>query len=586
MVPLLLVLAASPFPPSVAEASGFERTGRYDEVLRWCDALPRALPGRVRCERFGTTPLGRPMVALVAAEGGALTPERCAAQNRPVVAFIAGIHAGEIDGKDATYALLRALLTAKATKGPLSAITLVVVPVFNVDGHERFGPNHRPNQRGPAEMGWRVTSHNLNLNRDWAKAEAPEMAAMLGLLHRWNPVLLVDLHVTDGAKFEHDVSITFEPRFGGAEALRGHGEALKTSLFTTLEKQGHLPVDFYPSFEREDDPSTGFSQGWPPPRFANAYWAVNNRFGALVELHSWKPYPQRVAATLDVCRAFLAQAAAHGRQWLEAATAADVADSALPAEAAVTLTYKPGPTLRTIDFRGYAYTRERSDISGQPWVRYDESTPQVWKVPLVEGLSPALVLPKPGGGYLVPPPYADWAATKLKLHGLRFERVGSSLTGLALDVFHGTPTFRPEPLEGRHVVSVRGQWRPARLDIEAGALYVPTSQPKVALVMQLLEPTAPDSFTSWGYFNAHFEQKEYLEDYLTEAYARELLADAGVKAEFEQALADAGFANSPSERLAFFSRRHPSADPTWRRMPVYRLAAPLTQLRKRPSTSP
>ena len=94
------------------------------------------------------------------------------------------------------------------------------VPVFNVDGHERFGRWNRPNQVGPEEMGWRTTAQNLNLNRDYVKADAPEMQAMLRLLNEWDPILYVDLHVTDGAQFEHDVSYTVAPTLAGDDDLR------------------------------------------------------------------------------------------------------------------------------------------------------------------------------------------------------------------------------------------------------------------------------------------------------------------------------------------------------------------------------
>ena len=151
------------------------------------------------------------MLALVASADGSLDPQAAKAKNRPVVLVQGGIHAGEIDGKDAGFLLLRELLRGEIAPGILSKLTLVFVPVFNVDGHERFGKYNRPNQRGPEEMGWRTTAQNYNLNRDYTKADSPEMAAMLKLLHAWDPILYVDLHVTDGGDFQPDVSLTVAP---------------------------------------------------------------------------------------------------------------------------------------------------------------------------------------------------------------------------------------------------------------------------------------------------------------------------------------------------------------------------------------
>src|SRR4051812_46440040 len=179
---LALILAAAAPLTTVAEESGWVRTGRYDEVERLCAEFPKRYPGKVKCERFGTTPQGRPMLALIASADGVLTPEKARAKKRPVVLFQGGIHAGEIDGKDAGFWLLRDVLDGKELEGVLGKLTAVFVPVFNVDGHERFGPNNRPNQVGPKEMGWRVNAQNLNLNRDYAKSDTPEMAAMLRLM--------------------------------------------------------------------------------------------------------------------------------------------------------------------------------------------------------------------------------------------------------------------------------------------------------------------------------------------------------------------------------------------------------------------
>lgn len=162
---------ARPDLSTVAERSEWQRTGRYDEVLRLCDAFAKAYPGRARCQKFGVTPEGRAMVAIVAGDKG------------PTLLMQGGIHAGEIDGKDAGFAVLRDFLDGKLLAPRLATqLRLVFVPVFNVDGHERFGAYHRPNQIGPLEMGWRTTAQNLNLNRDYMKAQAPEMRAMLHLL--------------------------------------------------------------------------------------------------------------------------------------------------------------------------------------------------------------------------------------------------------------------------------------------------------------------------------------------------------------------------------------------------------------------
>lgn len=315
----LIALSAPAFAApltTASERSGFVKTGRYDEVIALCDAFSQAYPEAVRCIAFGTSPEGRPMKALVASTSGALDPKAAASRGLPVVLVQGGIHAGEIDGKDAGFLALRQVLDGEAAQGALDRQVLVFVPVFNLDGHERFGAWNRPNQRGPEETGWRTTAQNYNLNRDYAKADAPEMQAMLLLVREWDPLVAVDLHATNGAQFEHDISIQVEPVHAGDGPLREAGLALRTAVIEDLAAQGSLPLPFYPSFVELDDPASGFEDGVSPPRFSTGYFPLRNRIAMLVETHSWKQYPVRVRITRNTVVSVLEHVAAQGQAWL------------------------------------------------------------------------------------------------------------------------------------------------------------------------------------------------------------------------------------------------------------------------------
>src|SRR5262245_28530093 len=308
---------------TISEQSGFQKTGRYDEVIALCAAFEKAYPKLVRSIEFGRTPEGRPMMALVVSGTGCLTADEARKQNLPVLLIQGGIHAGEIDGKDAGFLALREALEDRAAKGSLDKLVWIFVPVFNIDGHERFGRWNRPNQRGPEEMGWRTTAQNLNLNRDYMKADAPEMQAMLRLVNEWDPLAYIDLHVTDGAKFEHDISIQVEPLHAGDGELATAGLRFRDAVIADLAGQGSLPTPFYPSFAGREDPASGVVDHVSPPRFSHGYFQLRNRFGMLVETHSWKDYPTRVRITRNTIISLLSQIAAHGAQWLKTAHEAD-----------------------------------------------------------------------------------------------------------------------------------------------------------------------------------------------------------------------------------------------------------------------
>jgi hypothetical protein len=565
---------AGPALETVAERSGFQRTGRYAEVIELCEAFARTYPDAVRCASFGTTPEGRPMQVLVATRSGASTPADAQARHLPVLLVQGGIHAGEIDGKDAGFLLLRQLLDGSAAPGALDKLVLVFVPVFNVDGHENFGPWNRPNQRGPEEMGFRTTAQRYNLNRDYMKADSVEMRAMLALVRRWDPLVTLDLHVTDGAKFRHDISVTGEPVNSGDAGLRVAARALRDGIAARLSAQGSLPLVFYPSLEDEDDPASGFADIVYPPRFSHGYFPLRNRIGILLETHSWRTYPERVRTTRNAVLDAIELTVANAGAWQARAAAADATAAQLGGQP-VPLDYETTPTTRTIDFLGYAYTRTPSPVSGGTMTHYDESTPQVWKVPLRDEIVPHTVAIAPRGGYLVPLAWAPVVQPWLDVHGVAYRRLDAQ-PGLAAQAFHAdTVDFSPMSFEGHQRATFAGSWQPEAVDLRAGALFVPIAQPLARLVVNLLEPQAPDSIAAWGGFNNAFERKEYMESYVAEDVARDMLAkDPALRARFEQRLRDdPAFAASPRARLEFFQRLHPSWDTGYDRYPVLRTDA-------------
>jgi hypothetical protein len=573
-----------------AEQSGYRETGRTAEVEALSAELARTWPHAVRSFEYGRSAEGRVMRALIVSRTGALSPAELQRRSIPLLMIQAGIHPGESDGKDAGFIALRELLEAGAGT-VLEHIALLFIPAFNTDGHERVGRWNRPNQNGPAETGWRTTGQNLNLNRDYMKAEAPEMHAMLRLIDAWDPLICADLHVTDGADFEPDVSLQVEPLNQGAPSLRASGLELREQLIARVAADGSLPLPFYPDLVEADNPESGFVLTVYSPRFSTGYFPQRNRFTVLVETHSWKPYEQRVRVTRNTILGLADLMVEHGRRWLGEAQRAD-AEAAALAGTDVDLDFASGwreplagqaagsPTsvddasnAEMIDFRGYAYTRTKSEISGGLVTRYDSSKPQIWRVPYRKKVRASVTTRVPKGGYIVSPGHADFIAAKLDLHGIKYQRLDTARGNSEVEVFRAQSTaFSSAPFEGRMRLTLTGEWRKERLDLPAGSLFVPTAQRLVRLVAALLEPRAPDSLAAWGFFNAWFEQKEHLEAYIAEPIARDMLRkDPQLAAEFQRQLAtDPAFAASPAARLEFFHRRHASWDTRFNLYPVFR----------------
>src|SRR5580698_4789829 len=425
---------------TIAELSNYKETGRLEEVERLSGELARVWPEAVRSFEYGRSAEGRVMRGLLISRCGALTPADLRAGAIPLLMIQGGIHPGESDGKDAGFAAVRELLADSSTDALLKRVAVLFVPAFNTDGHERVGRWNRPNQNGPLETGWRTTAQNINLNRDYMKADTPEMRAMLRLINAWDPLVCADLHVTDGADFEPDISLQVEPLNQGDAKLRVSGRRMRDALIAHLTERGFQALDFYPDLASTDDPASGFALTVYSPRFSTGYFPQRNRFTVLVETHSWKDYAHRVRVTRNTIIALTELLAEHGQRFRELAHAAD-RDAARLGGRGVVLDYSSSwrePTAGSrngapaadggelIDFRGYAYTRELSAISGQPVTVYDSARPQIWRVPLRERVSPSLVVKAPLGGYVVPAAWAADIGARLAVHGISAEPLRTS----------------------------------------------------------------------------------------------------------------------------------------------------------------
>lgn len=560
---LLSLLAALPLAhaapdlTTVSERSGFQATGRYDEVVKLCADFQKAYPKAVRCFSFGTTPEGRPMLALAVSRSGALTAKVAKARKLPVLLVQGGIHAGEIDGKDAGLMLLRDIVRG-GKAGMLDRANLLFVPIFNVDGHERVSEWNRPNQRGPVHQGWRTTAQNLNLNRDYMKADAPEMQAMLTLINRWSPWLYLDLHVTDGVDYQYDITFGYNGDAGGA-AWSPHisawlNEVYRPAMEAALKRAGHIPGPLV-SARDDRDLNKGLGSGTFLPRFSHSYGDLRHLPSVLVENHSLKPYRQRVLGTYVLLESTLGTLGSRATG-LQEAIAADRA--ARPASLPINSS-RGGGGQTAMDFLGIGYETYVSPATGGAEVRW-LGTPKVYPRLPVFLDQPGTKLVRPTA-YWVPVTKPEVIA-RLKLHGILMEPVSAGRT-VRVEMYRlvDPQPQRAEgslhPYEGRHTLTTRVQGEVRTESFPAGSVRVPTDQPLGELAVALLEPESNDSLLAWGFFLEILQRTEYIEGYALAPMAERMLADdPKLKAEFEARLAkDAKFAANPTARLQWFYER-------------------------------
>ncbi|MBA3240868.1 MAG: M14 family metallopeptidase [Acidobacteria bacterium] len=575
-------IAQTPSPPvppewlTHAEQTDYRETPPFDESIAYARRLAAASPW-LRLTEFGKSGQGRSLPLIIASKGGGWTPQAARKAGKAVVLIQACIHAGETDGKDAGFALLRDIAVTKARAALLERVVILFIPIYNADGHERRSPYNRINQNGPAEMGWRGNASNLNLNRDYMKADAPETRAWLRLWNEWQPDLFLDCHVTDGADFRYNVTYQFEQHDNVHPAVQAWSkEAFEKRILPAAEKDGNL-FSPYMVFRDNRDPSKGIDSFIASPRFATGYVpVVRNRPALLIETHMLKNHRTRVRGTYDILRAALEEVNRDPEELMRVARLADekiVKDGSAyePSKRlalSVELTDKPTPML----LKGLEFKIEKSDVSGVERVVWG-TKPLDLSVPFYSTARPAVSVAPPLS-YIIPPQWKE-PIEVLAAHGLRLQRLSAPVTLEVESYRFREVKFASSSFEGRVLVSFKSEPVRERRTYMAGSVVVSLAQATARAALQLLEPEAPDSFVKWGFFNPIFEQKESGEDYVVEKLAREMMSkDEKLRREFEQRVAsDPKFALSPSERLRFFYERSPYFDREVNLYPVGRVTA-------------
>jgi murein tripeptide amidase MpaA len=547
--------ASPPDLLTTGEKTGWNETAPYAEAVEISRRLERA-SRFVKVQEIGTTPEGRAMIALIVSRDRAFTPEAAGRTNKAIVMIQSGIHSGEIEGKDTVLMLVRDMTVSKQFAAWLDHAIFVIIPVFNVDGHENVSPYHRPSQNGPKSTGLRANTQRLNLNRDYIKADTPEMRAWLRVFNAWTPDFLIDNHVTDGADFQYDVTWDMARNQDLAEPA---GAWVREKFIPELDKRmaadGHM-VAPYGALRNAGGRREFFMEVFSP-RYSHLYAAAQNRPSLLVETHSLKAAKTRAWAHYDIMRhsieTILLDPEALRRSVREAdreimARAGD--RGAEPVYLAGKVSEKSRPlvyhTLKNGPFQsevtGARVNRFLAEPDDIETVIHDqiETTAQA-QVPL---------------GYLIPAAWKD-AADVLALHGVEMERTATPIEQEFETYRLSGVKFADRQAEGHVGVSFDAKPVMEKIAIPAGSWWVPMKQRRARLILSMLEPAAPDSLVRWGLMNSIFGGGEGVGDYLSEPIARRMMADnPELRKQFEARLAsDPTFAADPRARLEWWYQK-------------------------------
>lgn len=542
----------------------------YENTLKYFQKFVNSSP-YVKIKTIGLSPQGRELKVIIVSKDKAFSAEQAKKTGKAIALIQNGIHPGEVEGKDACMLLLREILITKEKQSLLDNTILLIIPVLNVDGHERVGPFNRPNQNGPKKMGWRTNANNLNLNRDYLKADSPEIRSFLKLFNEWLPDFMIDNHTTNGADYQYHVTYGIETHQNiDRGLLTWIDKKYLPHLLSKVEDDGFI-IGPYMEF-KSGTIESGIIDLPAPPRLSHGYCAAQNRICLLVETHSLKPFANRVFSTKSMMEHSISFVNENHKELISLNKQADkeTVKYYLSTKKKFPLVLKGNGKFDKYLFKGFEWYDEHSEITGSTVRKYTDNPMEV-EIPIFNKANSLKKIIVPAA-YLIPPQFSDLIEV-IKSHYIKYNTLNANRKLKVERYRFSNVLFAPRPYEGRQLPSFSVESFTEQCDVESGSLIIYTNQRQLRVIVNLLEPEAPDSFVNWGFFNAFFERKEYAEAYVMDPFAKQMMKDnPQLRSDFYKKLnEDELFRNNSGERLDFFYKRSPFYDKGENVYPILRM---------------
>jgi hypothetical protein len=540
-------------------------TATYAEVISYYQKVNKLYPQQMKMINYGTTDVGKPLTLIVLSKNGVFDPEQIKKQDKRVLLINNGIHPGEPEGIDASMMLVRDLL--KKNQLPKDVV-ICLVALYNIDGNLNRGQS-RVSQNGPVAYGFRGNYRNLDLNRDFIKADSRNALAFTQILTAWKPEVFLDNHTSDGADYQYVMTLIETQKDKQTPILADYtAKTMTPYLYSHMKKSGYEMIPY--GAGEEGLPDSGIVSFLETPRFATGFTAQHNIISYITETHMLKPFDKRVYATYDFMQHLID---------INQRDAKLIGDLKKKADAAV-ISQKTFPlkwevdmkTVDTITFKGYEAAYKTSEVSGLKRLYYDRSKPYTKVINFYNTYKATVTADKPLA-YVIPQAWGK-VIDLFKLNGVKMQQLAHDTT-LNLQMYYfgdiKTPT---RPFEG-HYLHASVQLNPVDMPVKfyAGDYVVYTNQAINRYIVETLEPQGVDSFFAWNFFDSMLGEKEYFSDYVFEDKAAGLLKqDPALKQKLDDAKAkDPQLANSAQAQLFFVYKNSPYFEKTYMRYPVGRI---------------
>lgn len=540
-------------------------TATYAQVIDYYQKLSKLYPQQMKLINYGTTDVGKPLTLVVLSKDKIFDPAVIKKQNKRVLLINNGIHPGEPEGIDASMMLVRDLLKNNTLP---KDVVICLIALYNIDGNLNRGLS-RVSQNGPSAYGFRGNYRNLDLNRDFIKADSRNALAFIQILTAWKPEIFLDNHTSDGADYQYVMTLIETQKEKQNPILADYTtKTLTPYLYSKMKKSGYEMIPY--GAGEEGLPDSGIVSFLETPRFATGFTAQHNTISYITETHMLKPFDKRVYATYDFMQHLIE---INQRDANLIGELKRKADEQVTNQKTFALSWVvDNSKVDTITFKGYEAGHKTSGVSGLPRLYYDRDKPYTKTIKYFNTYKVTATADKPVA-YVIPQAWGK-VIDLFKLNGVQMKQLAHDTT-LNLQMYYIADLKTPaRPFEG-HYLHTGVKLNPVDMPVKfyTGDYVVYTNQPINRYIVETLEPQGVDSFFAWNFFDSVLGEKEYFSDYVFEDIAADLLKkDPSIRQKLDDAKAkDPQLANNAGAQLFFVYRNSPYFEKTFMRYPVGRL---------------
>jgi hypothetical protein len=565
ILPLIFLIVSVSSSSEIVERYMNNQTMTHKEAI---DHYKSLISKYEECQlyQYGKTDSGEPLHLFVISKDGNFSPDSIRKVGKTIVLINNAIHPGEPCGVDASAQLAEDLLSGKIEH---SNVVVCIIPGYNIGGMLNRGCCSRANQNGPEQYGFRGNAKNLDLNRDFIKADAENTKQFYNIFHEWQPHIFIDAHSTNGADYPAEMTLINSARSRVEQSMRSYfTDNVTNSLYSKMIEDGFSVSPYFYTYG--DTISKGLKEYMDSPRYSTGYTTLYNTMGFVSEAHMLKPYPTRVKATYAFLKNTVEYAQNHSE---EIKITTETADKMAQLTKKYGINYQLDTTTSLeVELEVYRKKYKTSTVTGLPIHYYDTNVRDTLTIPYYATYKPTKWVDVPAY-YIVPQQWSD-VIERLDLNRIEYQLIATD-TVMELETYYikDYETIK-SPYEGHYLHYNTNAIKDTQLvNVRTGDLLIPTKQRGIRYLLETLEPEATDSFFAWGFFDSILQQKEWFSDYVFEEKAVKLLENnPKLKEEFEQMKRDdKEFASNSWAMLYFLYKHSDNYEPTHNRHPIYRI---------------